>query len=224
MLLMGGQACVLYGAAEFSRDLDLLVLAEPENLARLRAALAELQAEPIAVPPFNFEYLERGHALHFRCRREDVAGLRIDVMAKLREVDAFDKLWVRRTTIEVEGEQVDMLALEDLVAAKKTQRPKDWPMIQRLFEGAYLNSDGSAAQVEFLLRELRTPELLIDLAGKHTDAAHRVGRPAVDAALRSDIAAVEAALHDEEIAERARYRAYWEPLKRELEQMRRARH
>ncbi|MCY2988105.1 MAG: hypothetical protein NTY19_09620, partial [Planctomycetota bacterium] len=28
-LLMGGQACVIYGAAEFSRDTDLVVLAEP---------------------------------------------------------------------------------------------------------------------------------------------------------------------------------------------------
>ena len=37
-LLMGGQACVFYGAAEFSRDTDLAVLAEPGNLDRLRTA------------------------------------------------------------------------------------------------------------------------------------------------------------------------------------------
>jgi hypothetical protein len=29
---MGGQACVLYGAAEFSRDLDLALLPDPANL------------------------------------------------------------------------------------------------------------------------------------------------------------------------------------------------
>jgi hypothetical protein len=34
-LLMGGQACVFYGAAEFSRDTDLAILASSENLARL---------------------------------------------------------------------------------------------------------------------------------------------------------------------------------------------
>jgi hypothetical protein len=34
-LLMGGQACVFYGAAEFSRDVDFAVVAEPENLDRL---------------------------------------------------------------------------------------------------------------------------------------------------------------------------------------------
>ena len=30
-LLMGGQACVFYGAAEFSRDVDLFVLVDPSN-------------------------------------------------------------------------------------------------------------------------------------------------------------------------------------------------
>jgi PHD/YefM family antitoxin component YafN of YafNO toxin-antitoxin module len=42
---MGGQACVLYGAAEFSRDLNLALLIEAGNLERFRELLAELQAE-----------------------------------------------------------------------------------------------------------------------------------------------------------------------------------
>ena len=52
-LLMGGQACVFYGAAEFSRDTDLAIVADAGNLARLRRALDDLQAEVIAVPPFE---------------------------------------------------------------------------------------------------------------------------------------------------------------------------
>ena len=60
-LLMGGQACVFYGAAEFSRDTDLAIVADAVNLARLRQALAELQAAPIAVPPFALKFLRRGH-------------------------------------------------------------------------------------------------------------------------------------------------------------------
>ena len=32
---MGGQACVFYGAVEFSRDTDLAILAEADNLDRL---------------------------------------------------------------------------------------------------------------------------------------------------------------------------------------------
>ncbi|MDB6019931.1 MAG: hypothetical protein JWR19_4420 [Pedosphaera sp.] len=50
-LLMGGQACVFYGAAEFSRDTDLAIVPDAANLARLRSALDDLSAEVIAVPP-----------------------------------------------------------------------------------------------------------------------------------------------------------------------------
>lgn len=79
-LLIGGQACVLYGAAEFSRDCDIVILAEEANFENLNAALAELQAECIAIPEFKTEYLQRGHAVHFRCKHPDVDGLRIDVI------------------------------------------------------------------------------------------------------------------------------------------------
>ena len=42
-LLMGGQACILYGAAEFSRDVDVAILASEANLQRLRAAGVDVQ-------------------------------------------------------------------------------------------------------------------------------------------------------------------------------------
>lgn len=41
-LLMGGQACVFYGAAQFSKDVDLVLLAEAGNFARLQRALEML--------------------------------------------------------------------------------------------------------------------------------------------------------------------------------------
>src|SRR5437870_9614876 len=90
-LLMGGQACVFYGAAEFSRDTDFAILADPANLARLRKALAELQAHVIAVPPLELKYLRRGHAIHFRCEHPEASGMRVDVMSKMRGVEPFSK-------------------------------------------------------------------------------------------------------------------------------------
>ena len=77
---MGGQACVFYGAAEFSRDTDLAILANSENLSRLKNALEDLQATVIAVPPFEAKYLRKGHAVHFRCHHPEASGMRIDVM------------------------------------------------------------------------------------------------------------------------------------------------
>jgi len=64
---MGGQACVFYGAAEFSRDCDIVLLAEQANFDRLDSALGALSARCIAVPPFEPRWLDRGHAVHFRC-------------------------------------------------------------------------------------------------------------------------------------------------------------
>jgi hypothetical protein len=66
-LPMGGQACVIYGAAEFSRDTDFAILANAANLGRLQKALAELQAESIAVPPFELKYLRRGASTRRHC-------------------------------------------------------------------------------------------------------------------------------------------------------------
>lgn len=76
---MGGQACVFYGAAEFSRDTDLAILASSENLAKLDKALTDLDAQVIAVPPFEASYLRKGHAVHFRCNHPDAMGMRVDV-------------------------------------------------------------------------------------------------------------------------------------------------
>jgi hypothetical protein len=45
---MGGQACVFYGGAEFSRDTDFAILADAENLERMQRALHELDAELLA--------------------------------------------------------------------------------------------------------------------------------------------------------------------------------
>lgn len=221
-MLSVGQACVFYGAAEFSRDLDLLILADPANLALLRAALDDLQAEVIAVPSFDPSLLARGHAVHFRCRRPDVAGLRIDLMAALRGVAGFEELWQRRTTMQGEDGIVNLLSVEDLVSAKKTQRDKDWPMIRRLVEQSYFASAGRETPelVGFWLRELRTPELLLRVASANSEAANRSQRPAVAAALSGSADEVEAALITEEQDERRRDRAYWAPLKRELEALR----
>jgi hypothetical protein len=223
-LLMGGQACVSYGAAEFSRDIDLAILADLDNLTRLRAALRDLDAQPVAVPPLDSDYLARGHAVHFRCANAE--GVRLDLMSAMRGVAPFAELWNRRTTLEVDDDLIDLLSLPDLVQAKKTQRDKDWPMIRRLVEANYLTSrdDPTEEQIAFWSRELRTPELLIEAVGRFPHFAERAaGRKAVAAAAQGSATAVEQALAEEQEQERARDRDYWRPLRAEIEQLRRRR-
>jgi hypothetical protein len=228
-LLMGGQACVLYGAAEFSRDLDLVLLPDPTNLDRFGAALAELDAEVIAVPPFALKHLSEGLAVHFRCRQPEVAGLRIDVMAHMRGVAPFPELWARRTTLIFEDEELEVLALPDLVAAKKTQRDKDWPMIRRLVDVNYLShrDEPTEERILFWLRELRTPELLVEVARTHADLIEEVARerPLLKLATADPLASglLGKALRDEEEAERLRDAEYWKPLREQIERLRRIR-
>jgi hypothetical protein len=224
---MGGQACVLYGAAEFSRDIDLTILTDSDNLTRLRKALTELRAEVIAVPPFQARYLRKGHAVHFRCLHPEAKGMRIDVMSRMRGVEPFSKLWARRTTIMLPGNlRCDVLSLPDLVIAKKTQRDKDWPMIRRLLEAHYFENreNPNSKGVRFWLLELRTPDLLVEASEQHPRACRRLitVRPLLAYALSGDLWKISDALAEEEAKEREQDRFYWAPLRKDLEAFRRA--
>jgi hypothetical protein len=107
---MGGQACVFYGAAQVSKDVDLALRSEPANIERLRSALKELAAERIAVPPFDPALFDRGHAIHFRCHAPAAEGLRVDLISRLRLLAGFETLWERRTTfIDDQGNEFNLL-------------------------------------------------------------------------------------------------------------------
>lgn len=224
-MLMGGQACILYGAAEFSRDTDIVILAKAANLRRLRSALSQLGAECIAVPPLSLPYLRKGHAVHFRCHLPETKNIRLDIMSKLRNVPSFNALWKRRTTVAVAGnEKYDLVSLPDMVQIKKTQRDKDWLMLRRLVEAHYFirPQKPGFGKLDFWLKEMRTPALLVDLAKKYPKQTRRAARrrPLLVLALKDDEPGLDAALKQEEETERVADRIYWSPLKKELERLR----
>ena len=227
-LLMGDQACVFYGAAQFSKDINFLILAEDENFEGLHAALGELKATRIAVPGFDPRVLDRGHAVHYRCKATGVEGLRVDIMTKLRDLPDFSILWDRRTTIiESDGQKIDLLSVPGLVNAKKTQRMKDWPMISALVEGHYdqYTSEPNPSRIDFWLRESRVEDRLIDLVVRFPAEAAAMAastRPLLTLAITPDLPRLREALDAEVRAEQEKDRIYWEPLKREMEEFRRA--
>jgi hypothetical protein len=236
-LLMGGQACIVYGAAEFSRDTDIAILAEPDNIRRLQTALTALDARVIAIPPFETQYLARGHAIHFECGlASTAAGMRIDVMASMRNVPSFAECWERRSTFAFDDlGEIEVLGLEDLVNCKKTRRDKDWPMLRRLVERNYLDPDleQTPGRFRFWLRELRTPALLAECVSRARAAPSDIAAVLTELTARREATAVasqggseqdiETALAAEESRERAADEAYWRPLIRELEVLRRDR-
>lgn len=224
-LLMGGQACVFYGAAEFSRDTDVALLASTENLNKLKQATEELEAELVAVPKLNIDYLKKGHAIHFRCNHPEADGMRLDVMSVMRGLPGFTTLWKRRTTVQINNlESIELMGLSDLVNAKKTQRDKDWPMIRRLVESHYVQFSDvpSAEKIDFWLTELRTPALLRKIGMRFPDLLEISSkkRPFLQRIVDMTDENIETALADEEAIERVADREYWKPLRKELEQFR----
>ena len=119
-----------------------------------------------------------------------------------------------------------MLSLSDLVQAKKTQRDKDWPMIRRLVEAHnFQHCDRpNSTQVKFWPRELRAPQILVELAQTHPRLCRQLApiRPLLAAAVLGQAAKLEAALLAEETVERKRDKLYWLPLRKELDRLRHA--
>lgn len=224
-LLIGGQACIIYGAVEFSRDSDFVILADTKNMERLKKALKALKARPIYFPEFKSKYLRRGHACHFRCEAGQVAGLRIDLLSILRGCAPFDELWKRRKTVPIEGgTNIEVIGLRDLVQSKKTQRDKDWFMIRRLVENdIVLNKYNSSKEhIKWWFNESRTTEHLKKLAEKYPEIAKEMAlnRPLLDYAIKGDLTALPMALSQEEQIEHQKDIEYWKPLRKELEMLR----
>ena len=219
---MGGQACILYGGAEFSRDIDFAIAASPADLKQLKRALRELKADPIFLPPLSATVLRRGHACHFRCQAPGVEGLRIDVMGRMRGADPFHRLWKRRFEAVLPGlGRIPVVSLADLVRIKKTQRDKDWVMIRRMLEANFARHEGAVDddRVRFWLREVRTAPILMHLVRTFPVLACelRKERAALRAAVLGKKASLLRALTREENVERRKDREYWRPLRRELE-------
>jgi hypothetical protein len=146
-------------------------------------------------------------------------------MTRLRDLPDFSELWSRRTTLTDDtGDTYDLFAVEDLVQTKKTQRSKDWPVIEALVEGHYHahGTEPTRARIQFWLAESRSPERLVELAARFPAEARAQSalRPLLAHAIAGDLAALRPALDAEVRAEQDKDRAYWEPLRRELEAFR----
>ena len=191
-----------------------------QNLVNLKKALNILKAKQIFIPSLIKEYLDKGHACHFRCFARDVENLRIDIMSKLKGCDNFEKLWERRYIIKMPNRMIiEVISLEDLVQCKKTQRDKDWFMINRLIENDMFKvKRPSKTKIKWWLNECRDAEKLIKLSGENIKLAKESikQRALLKFALKKDVRKLKFSLYNEEMYERNKDIKYWEPLKKEL--------
>jgi hypothetical protein len=98
-------------------------------------------------------------------------------------------------------------------------------MIRRLLEADYRlrRHKPSELDVQFWLLEMRTPELLVEVARDFPTARSSLAsvRPLLAHASPTTQYLLERELVEEELREREQDREFWLPLKRELEQLRR---
>lgn len=117
-LLVGGHAVAAHGKPRSTKDVDLWLAPDPENIARACAGLAnfgvpaEIVAALRSAGPDDIVWLGR-------------PPTRIDLLQSLPALN-FEDAWQRRLMIELSGVSIPVLGKEDLIRNKQAVgRPQD---------------------------------------------------------------------------------------------------
>lgn len=126
--LIGGLGAALHGSPALTNDADIVPAAEPTNLERLAAALGDLDARirtedaPDGLPfDPHPSLLASITVLHLTTRCGD-----LDLAVRPSGIDGYDELAPGVVRFEVDGLQVPVAALGDIIRSKEAAgRPKD---------------------------------------------------------------------------------------------------
>lgn len=124
-LVIGGYAVGYYGYARATADIDVWVAVNPETAGRLVDVLKQ----------FGFDLPELQPAIFLRPDmfvRMGMPPFRIEISTGISGVD-FDACFARRVIGRLDGIDVNLISLEDLIANKKASgRPKDIDDVEHL--------------------------------------------------------------------------------------------
>lgn len=124
-LVVGAHALAAHGLPRATGDFDLWVRPSPENAARVYRALAKYGAPLDRVTEKDFSNPD----LVFQV---GVEPLRIDVITSISGVE-FDEAWSRKTTALLDGKEVFVISVADLIRNKKAAgREQDMLDVKRL--------------------------------------------------------------------------------------------
>jgi predicted nucleotidyltransferase len=131
-LVIGGIACVLHGYVRATTDVDILIERSLDNARRLLEAL---------------ETVGMGFAREWR--PEEVLARPITVIGDDPQVDIFTVAWSvkydgaveRASTVTVEGVDIPLIGIDDLIETKRTGRPLDAADVEALQEIRRLRGD-----------------------------------------------------------------------------------
>ena len=131
-VIIGGFAAVTHGSSLMTRDLDICVVLNEENLVRLRRLLGDWHPTHRMTPqklsfldfpqagPVQNLYLETDHGI-------------IDILSSVLGVGDFKRLRDHAEVLEIRGRRYPVISLEDLITAKEAcGREKDLLAVKEL--------------------------------------------------------------------------------------------
>lgn len=125
-VLIGGVAMSFHGSSHVTDDIDIYYARDPENWAAIVNALAPNHPYIRGAPkdlPFFWDVRMLRSGLNFTLATDIGA---IDLLGEASGAPAFDVLWARAMTVDVQGMSVRVASLDDLIAMKEAAgRPKD---------------------------------------------------------------------------------------------------
>lgn len=113
-VLIGGIALIRHGVVRATRDVDVILAPEPENLERLRALIAEWPATRPDRSPVPNDAVAPGRTIHLATPHGE-----LDLLPERLPPLSFAELFARAETRRVDGVEVPICSLADLVALKR---------------------------------------------------------------------------------------------------------
>ncbi len=117
-VVIGGFAAVTHGAVYVTRDVDICAVLTPENVTKLRTALADWNPKH-RMTPQKLSFLQHppaGEPLHNLYLQTDMGV--VDILTSVLGVGDFQRLNTKAELLEVDGRKFRIISLEDLIAAK----------------------------------------------------------------------------------------------------------
>jgi predicted nucleotidyltransferase len=125
-VIVGGFAAITHGSSYLTRDVDICAVLTSENVARLRAALADWNPKHRMTPQrLSFiVYPPAGQSVNNLYLQTDMGV--VDILSSILGVGDFERLKQSAEIVEIDGRPFRVMSLNDLIAAKEAMgREKD---------------------------------------------------------------------------------------------------
>jgi len=113
-VLVGGIALIRHGVVRATRDVDVIIASDLENLVQVRSLIAAWPATRPDGSPVPVDMVAPGRTINLSTPHGD-----LDLLAERPSPLSFQELLVRAEVRRVDGSQAPICSLADLVALKR---------------------------------------------------------------------------------------------------------